>query len=99
MLPRNCGPSILKLRRGASPVSVHSPFRVAISSVVLRAGRAPRVLLLFAAAISDPLDSASRVSYRDRGAAASILDILRARGVEIGAERCDSLGLTVHNNG
>ena len=90
MFPRKFGPSILKLRRVASPVRVHSPLRVAISNVVLRAGRATRALLLLPVAISDPLVSASRVSYRDRVAAASVTVTRRGRGVEFGAERCDS---------
>ena len=57
MLPRKCGPASFHVRRAASPVSVQSPLRVAISNTVVRAGRADGRLLVLSRCHDRPPDS------------------------------------------
>ena len=52
--PPSRRPLVRAVRRVASLVKVHNPFRVAISNTVLRAGRAAAVVFLVPAAIEVP---------------------------------------------
>src|SRR5262245_61895521 len=93
MLPRKCGPASFQLRRVPSPCSVHSPLRVATSSVVVLGARPAVAPFFFAVAMTVLPFARSRLRYRDSEYAASVAcaDTRLRCGVEISMERGHSL--------